>query len=188
MKASFDLDGKAALVTGAGRGIGRALAEGLAHAGADVVLAASTKAEVDKAAEEIATSTGRKTLAVVCDVSNSNSIQQCVQQALDHFGHIDILVNNAGSSVRKTAFNLSEEDWDRVMNVNFKSVFLMSKAVGKHMVEQGWGRIVNVASVASRLSLASGTPYGLSNQRKAYSEARIKLFSSLGTAYTVEPA
>ena len=159
-KASFDLNGKVALVTGAGRGIGRALAEGLANAGADVVLAARTEAEVKAAAEEIKAATGRKALGVVCDVTSSSSVQQCVDQALEQFGHLDILINNAGSSVRETALNLSEEDWDRVMNVNFKSVFLVSKAVGKHMVERKWGRIVNVASVASRLSLASGTPYG----------------------------
>jgi NAD(P)-dependent dehydrogenase (short-subunit alcohol dehydrogenase family) len=160
LKANFDLSGKVALITGAGRGIGRALAEGLAHAGAGVVLAARTQTEVEKAAEEISTSTGCSTLAVVCDVTSSSSVQKCVKQALQQFGHIDILINNAGSSVRETALNLAEEDWDRVMNVNFKSVFLMSKEAGKHMVERGWGRIINVASVASRLSLASGTPYG----------------------------
>jgi NAD(P)-dependent dehydrogenase (short-subunit alcohol dehydrogenase family) len=159
-KASFDLSGKVALVTGAGRGIGRALAEGLAHAGASVVLAARTGAEVETAAQEIAEASGSSTLAVVCDVTSSASIQKAVDKALQQFGHIDILINNAGSSVRETALNLSEDDWDSVMNVNFKSVFLVSKAVGKHMVEQQWGRIVNVASVASRLSLASGTPYG----------------------------
>ncbi|AHM62382.1 gluconate dehydrogenase [Flammeovirgaceae bacterium 311] len=159
-KANFDLSGKVALVTGAGRGIGRALAEGLAHAGADVVLAARTGAEVEKAAGEIAKATGRNTLAVVCDVTSSSSIQQGVDQALQQFGHIDILINNAGSSVRETALNLSEQDWDQVMDVNLKSVFLVSKAVGKHMIEQQWGRIINVASVASRLSLSSGTPYG----------------------------
>jgi NAD(P)-dependent dehydrogenase (short-subunit alcohol dehydrogenase family) len=78
----------------------------------------------------------------------------------ENFGRIDILVNNAGISIRETTLDLSEENWDKVMNVNFKSVFLMSKAVGRHMVEQKSGRIINVASVASSLTLSSGTPYG----------------------------
>lgn len=160
MEASFNLNGKVALVTGAGRGIGRTLAEGLANAGANIVLAARTLEEVKQAAAEIATHSGRETLALVCDVTDSQSVEDAVNQSIDHFGHIDILVNNAGTSVRETVFKLSEDDWEKVMNVNFKSVFLMSKAVGKHMAEQKYGRIVNVASVASSLSLSSGTPYG----------------------------
>lgn len=160
MKANFDLSGKVALVTGAGRGIGRTLADGLANAGANVVLVARTEDELKKAAEEITNATGRKTLGVAGDVTSSISIAETVQKAIDAFGHIDILVNNAGTSVRKTIADLTEEDWDRIMNVNFKSVFLMCKEVGKHMVQQGYGRIVNVASVASVLTLATGTSYG----------------------------
>lgn len=160
MAENFNLNGKVALVTGAGRGIGRTLAEGLANAGANVVLVARTLSEVELAAEEITNHSVKETLALVCDVTDSQSVQEAVNQAMNHFGHIDILVNNAGTSIRETAFNLSEDDWDKVMNVNFKSVFLMSKAVGKHMAEQKYGRIVNVASVASSLTLSSGTPYG----------------------------
>ncbi|AQQ54870.1 SDR family NAD(P)-dependent oxidoreductase [Planococcus lenghuensis] len=159
-KASFDLSGKTAVVTGAGRGIGRAMAEGLAHAGADVVLLARSAEEIEQAASEINTETGRKTVAIVCDVTDSASVNSAVNQAIEQFGKIDILINNAGTSVRETAFDLAEEDWDKVMDVNLKSVFLLSKAVGKHMTERQYGRVVNIGSVASRLSLASGTPYG----------------------------
>lgn len=159
-KASFDLSGKVALITGAGRGIGRTLAEGLANAGADVVLVARTEEEVNKAAHEIGRETGRKTLALVCDVTNGASIKEAVEKSIVEFGQIDILINNAGTSVRKTTLDLQEEDWDRIMAVNLKSVFLMCKEVGRHMVERRYGRIVNVASVASVLTLASGTPYG----------------------------
>lgn len=123
MKASFDLSGKVALVTGASRGIGKALAEGLAYAGSDVILVARTEEQVNSAATEIAQKTGRKTLALVCDVTNNSSVEEAVNEALKYFGHIDILVNNAGASIRKTTFDLSEEDWDQVMSVNFKSVF-----------------------------------------------------------------
>ncbi|CAM3540042.1 SDR family NAD(P)-dependent oxidoreductase [Marinicrinis lubricantis] len=160
MSGLFDLSGKAALVTGAGRGIGRTLAEGLAQAGADVVLIARTEEEVNYAANEISEMTGRKTLAFVCDVTDGDAVQNTVDQAYEHFGHLDILVNNAGISVRETTLNLSEENWDKVMDVNVKSVFLMSKAVGKYMTRQKSGRIINVASVASVLTLSSGTPYG----------------------------
>lgn len=159
-KAVFDLGGKVALITGAGRGIGRTLAEGLANAGADVVLLARTAEEVQQAAAEIANTTGSRTAGIVCDVTDSASIKKTVEKAIQQFGRIDILINNAGTNVRKTALDLEEADWDRLMAVNFKSVFLMSKEVGRHMVQQKWGRIVNVASVASVLTLATGTPYG----------------------------
>lgn len=156
----FDLNGKVALITGAGRGIGRTLAEGLANAGADVILVSRTLEEIEHVANEIQEKTGKKAVALVCDVTNNQSVIDTVQASLHHFEKIDILINNAGSSVRETTLNLSEEDWDKVMDVNFKSVFLMSKAVGQHMVERKTGRIVNVASVASALTLSSGTPYG----------------------------
>ncbi len=160
MKSIFDLTNKVAIVTGAGRGIGRTLAEGLANAGAKVVLVARTEDEVKRAAREITDATGIKTLGLAGDVTNGASIAEAVQKATEAFGQIDILINNAGASVRKTTFDLSEEEWDRIMDVNFKSVFLMCKEVGKQMVERGYGRIVNVASVASVLTLATGTPYG----------------------------
>ncbi|MDO3661141.1 SDR family NAD(P)-dependent oxidoreductase [Bacillus sp. C28GYM-DRY-1] len=160
MNEMFDLSGKAAIITGAGRGIGRTLAEGLANAGADVVLVARTEEEVNNAANEISKNTDRKTLALVCDVTDAEAVNNTVSTAYEHFGHLDILVNNAGVSVRETTFNLSEENWDKVMDVNFKSVFLMSKAVGSYMMKQKSGRVINVASVASALTLSSGTPYG----------------------------
>lgn len=159
-KASFDLTGKVALVTGGGRGIGRALAEGLAHAGADIVVTARTEDQVRESALEIAKETGRKTLGIACDVTSKTSVESAVEQVLGEFKRIDILINNAGTSVRHGALELTEEEWELVMNTNFKSVFLMSQAVGRHMVEQKRGRIVNVASVASELTLSYGTPYG----------------------------
>jgi len=160
MKANFDLHGKVALVTGAGRGIGRALAEGLASAGADIILVSRTEGEIQRAADEILKGTASKTFALTCDVSNGSSVTETVEKAIAHFGHIDILINNAGSSIRKTALDLTEDEWDTLMDINFKSIFLMSQAVGKHMIKQKYGRIVNIASVASTLTLATGTPYG----------------------------
>lgn len=156
----FDLSEKVAIVTGAGRGIGRAVAEGLAQAGANVVLIARTEAEVVEAAGQIHQVTGRRTLGISCDINDKNSIDSAVRQVMESFGQIDILVNNAGTTVRHTAFDLSEEDWDFVVDTNFKSVFLMSRSVGKHMAERKSGRIVNIASAASELTLSFSTAYG----------------------------
>lgn len=160
IKVNFDLNGKVAIVTGAGRGIGRAIAEGLAQSGADVILTARTEAEVLTAADEIYQATGRPTLGITCDVTNKQSIDSVVHQVLDEFGKIDILINNAGTNVRQTAFQLSEEEWDFLVDTNVKSVFLMSQAVGKHMVERQTGRIVNIASAASELTLSFSSAYG----------------------------
>jgi len=160
MNLDLDLRGKVALVTGAGRGIGRTIAEGLAQAGADIVLASRTLDDVLTAANEINYKTGRSTLAISCDVTNSDSINSAVQQAINKFGKIDILINNAGTNIRHSAFELTEEEWVIIHDTNSKSVFLMSQAVAKHMVERQQGRIVNIASVASELSLSFSSAYG----------------------------
>jgi len=160
MNVSFDLKGKSAIVTGSGRGIGRTIAEGLAQAGADVVLTARTETEVLAAAQEIRLATGRRTLGLTCDVTDKSSIDSVVRQTLESFGQIDILINNAGTNIRHSAFELNEEEWDFVVDTNLKSVFLMSQAVGKHMVERKSGRIVNIASAASKLTLAFSSAYG----------------------------
>ncbi|MGZ4164643.1 MAG: SDR family NAD(P)-dependent oxidoreductase [Tumebacillaceae bacterium] len=157
---SFRLDNKVALITGAGRGIGKAVATGLAQAGADVVLVARTQSQLDEAAAEIAELTGRRTLALACDLADPQAIEDTVAQAIAHFGRIDILVNNAGIGDPKPIMMISAEEWDQVMDINLRSVLLMSQAVGRHMIEQKWGRIVNVASVSSGMSFGILNAYG----------------------------
>jgi NAD(P)-dependent dehydrogenase (short-subunit alcohol dehydrogenase family) len=147
------------LVTGAGRGIGRTLALGLAQAGADVILTARTQEEIEAAATEITELTGRKTLTLTCDVSDPAAIESTVNKAIEEFGHIDVLINNAGVAVVKPMHELTVEEWDYVMNINLRAAFLVSKAVGPHMMNQKWGRIVNIASVASALSLKGLNAY-----------------------------
>ncbi|MBL0388886.1 glucose 1-dehydrogenase [Tumebacillus sp. ITR2] len=159
-EVSFRLDGKIAFVTGGGRGIGKALALGLAQAGADVIVVANTKDEVTVAAREIAEMTGRNTLALCCDVSDPAKIETAVNQAMERFGHIDILINNAGIGFVKSVMDVTAEEWSHVMDTNLRSALLLSQRIGRQMIERGWGRIVNVASVSAGLTFGMLNAYG----------------------------
>ncbi|EGL20300.1 MULTISPECIES: glucose 1-dehydrogenase [unclassified Paenibacillus] len=157
---SFQLEGKTALVTGAGRGIGRALAIGLAEAGADVVLLSRTQSDLDAVAAEIAEATGRKAYAIAADAGTREGVTEAVGRAVREAGRLDILVNNAGMNIRTPALEVTDEEWDAIVQTNLKSAFLMSQTVGRHMKEHGGGRIVNVASVAGHMALRTGVVYG----------------------------
>ncbi len=144
---SLRVDGKVALITGCGPGIGRALALGLAHAGADV--AATELAGQLFLAEENARAVralGRQALVAILDVTDVASIAAAVETIRAHFGRIDILVNNAGVNIVKPAFDITPEDWDLTHDVNLRGVFFCSQAVGRVMAAQGRGKIINVAS------------------------------------------
>ena len=143
------LAGKVAVVTGAGRGIGRATALALAQEGANVVLAARSVSEIEAVADEIRRA-GRESLPVPTDVSNKSEVESMVKQALDRFGKVDILVNNAGVAGLNPIPLIREEDWDLNIAVNLKAVFLCTQAVFGHMCEQGHGHIVNVSSLAGK--------------------------------------
>ena len=141
----MDLSGRVALVTGSARGIGRAIALKLAEMGATVIVNDLSEA-VGDAAEEIK-ALGRQSLAIVANVCSSSDVDRLVKQANDTYGKIDILVNNAGIARDQLVMRMSEEDWDSVLNVNLKSVFLCTKAVLRTMIKQRWGRIINIASI-----------------------------------------
>jgi len=144
------LEGKVAIVTGAGAGIGRAIALALAEEGADIVVAELNKETGKKTASEVE-SLGRRALAVRTDVTSSRDVEAMVKGALEEFGKIDILVNNAGVSSMALAVNLTEKDWDFNMKVNAKGQFLCAKNVAKYLIERGeGGRIINIASVAGK--------------------------------------
>ncbi len=143
------LKDQTAIVTGAGRGIGRATALAFAHEGANVVLVARTDSEIEAVAEEIQ-KTGREALAVPTDVANKSQVQSMVQKTLERFGKVDILVNNAGVAGTSPIPKITEELWELNMAVNLKGVFLCTQAVFSHMREQGHGHIVNVSSLAGR--------------------------------------
>lgn len=143
----FSLKGKTAIVTGGGRGLGAQIAQGFAEAGANVVLC-SRKVEVcEEVAAELA-EIGVQTLALACDVTQPEDIANVVSKTLETFGQIDILVNNSGASWGTPAVEMPYEAWQKVFDVNVNGTFLMSQAVGKIMLEQKSGKIINIASVA----------------------------------------
>ena len=147
VKQLFDLTGRVAIVTGASTGLGNQMAQGLAEAGADVVLCARKLVRCQQAADELK-ALGVKTLAVACDVRIQADIQAAVDQTLAEFGRIDILINNAGTSWGAPVEEMKLEHWEKVISTNLTGTFLFSQAVGKVMVQQGRGKIINIASVA----------------------------------------
>ncbi|MEH7334446.1 SDR family oxidoreductase [Neobacillus drentensis] len=143
----FDLTGKVAIVTGGGRGLGQQIAEGFAEAGANVVVC-SRKLEACEEVAEGLRKLGVESFALKCDVSNPEDVKNVVEQTVERFGRIDILVNNSGASWGAPVEEMPLEAWQKVMNVNVTGTFLMSQAVGKVMIEQKAGKIINIASVA----------------------------------------
>lgn len=164
----MQLTGRVAIVTGAAMGNGQAIAWGLAAEGADIVIA-----DIDPARETCRQieAMGRRGLAVKTDVSQKSQVEHLAQQALDKFGHIDILVNNAGVTSRFDLLELPEAEWDRVLNINLKGVFLCTQVVAQAMVNLGIkGKIINISSVGA----ARGIPY---SAHYSASKAGVELFS-----------
>ena len=159
---SFRLDGKVALVTGGARGLGRTMAAALAEAGADVALAGRSLAPCNDTAAWIGDSTGRRCRGYTADVTVAADVDRLVQAVEADLGSIDILVNNAGTNIRGPVEQLTEADWDTVMDTNLKGPFLCSRAVGPRMVKRGWGRIVNLGSIMGVVALPGRAPYAAS--------------------------
>jgi 2-deoxy-D-gluconate 3-dehydrogenase len=148
----FSLTNKIALVTGASRGIGRYLAAGLAHYGADLIITGRTVSQLEEAAQEIRR-LGRRCLVVPMDITQKADIEKGVDQAFRHFGRIDILVNNAGINIPKPALEVTEEDWRRVMDSNLTGLFFCCQAVGRIMVNQKSGKIINISSQTGTVAI-----------------------------------
>jgi NAD(P)-dependent dehydrogenase (short-subunit alcohol dehydrogenase family) len=155
---SFDLTGQVALVTGAARGLGRAIALALAHAGADVALGLRDGFSGRDAVEQIER-LGRRALPLQMDMTDIGQIFGAVQQAVSHFGRLDILVNNAGVAPRNPAEQVREEDFDVTLAVNLKGTFFASQAAGRIMIGQHGGRIINVSSQAGFVALPTESVY-----------------------------
>ncbi len=157
----FSLVGKTAIVIGASRGLGQGMAKALAEAGADLALVARTLSSLEAFGEEVR-GLNRRCLILPYDISKPSGIQEVVKRVIDTFGKIDILINSQGTQVRKPAFEMTEEDWDGLMSINLKSVFFACQAVGREMVKQGKGKIINVASLTSVIGLPNISIYGAS--------------------------
>jgi 2-deoxy-D-gluconate 3-dehydrogenase len=158
----FDLSGKVAIVTGGNGGIGLGVAQGLAEAGAGVVVLGRNAAKSESAARQLSESTGAKTLVVTADVSRQDDAARAVAETMEHFGRIDILFNNAGINIRKQPQDLSLDEWDEVMKVNLTSAFLTSKAVYDPMKRSGGGKIINIGSMTSIFGASFAVAYAAS--------------------------
>jgi NAD(P)-dependent dehydrogenase (short-subunit alcohol dehydrogenase family) len=157
----FDLSGRAAIVTGASRGLGQYFARALAKAGADLVLTSRNRDHVLPFETEIKTPR-RCAISLELDVRNHESIERMVLDAEQAFGHLDILVNNAGCNVRKPALDVTWDDWNLILETNLRGSFFVAQAVARRMVPCGYGRIINIGSVTSVAGYAGLGPYGAS--------------------------
>lgn len=156
-KQLFDLSGKTALITGGSRGLGLQMAEALGEQGARIVLSSRKQSELDEAVAHLQTQ-GIAATAFAADLADPAQIQALVDAAMQTLGHIDILINNAGATWGAPAEDHPVDAWDKVMNLNVRSIFLMSQAVGKaSMIPRGYGRIINIASIAGLAGNPPGT-------------------------------
>jgi len=145
----FDLSGRVAIVTGGGSGIGIQIAEALAELGADLVLCARRPERCEEVAERLSAEHGVRALGMRCNVGDPEEVDELVRRTVAELGRIDVAVNNAGTSWGAPALEMPLDGWQKVLSVNLTGVFLVSQAAGRVMVEQGGGKIVNVASVAA---------------------------------------
>lgn len=157
----FDLRGRTALVTGASKGLGKAMAVGLAKAGAELALCARDMQDL-AAAQAAVEAHGVRAEVFRMDVLRRASVQEAVAAALKVFGKIDILVNNAGVNVRKPALELSEEEWDRVLDTNLKGYYLVAQAVAPQMIARGRGKVINIASIFGAVGMSNQLAYAAS--------------------------
>ena len=170
----FDLEGKVAIVTGAGRGIGKAIALTMAKAGADIVASARTAEQIEQTAAEVR-QLGRRSLSIPTDVCKSDQVEKLAEAAIGQFGKIDILVANAGFNIMKPLLlveglvpmraptrwdsNLTEQEWDTIINIDLTGVVRCARAVGPHMIKQRRGKIINIGSEAGFIGGANNTVY-----------------------------
>lgn len=158
VKELFDLSGRVAIVTGGSRGIGKEMAEGLAEAGANVMLCARRSEWLDETVAEF-TTRGFGVKGMTCDVSKPEDVEALVKATVEAFGKLDILVNNAGVSWGAMPEDMPLEKWQKVLDVNLTGCFLMAQAAGKEMLKQGSGSIINIASISGMTSSANGPFY-----------------------------
>lgn len=148
----FNLSGKVALVTGGSRGLGKAMARGLAQAGADLILSSRSEGELKKSLDEALAGTGRKGCVIPCDVSRRDDVKRLAAASLDKMGRVDILINNAGTNKPQPIDAITDETWDEVLEINLSSIMALTRALAPQMKERRWGRIVHISSVMGFVS------------------------------------
>ena len=158
----FRLDGRVALVTGGNRGLGHAIAQGLAEAGASVAVTSRDAQRAQTAAGQLEQETGAKSLGLALDVRNGAQVEAAIQQVLADLGGLHILVNNAGVNIRESILELKDESWEEVIDTNLAGAMRCSRAVAGHLKAQGWGRIINVGSILSFVGIPSRAAYASS--------------------------
>jgi NAD(P)-dependent dehydrogenase (short-subunit alcohol dehydrogenase family) len=161
MEAKFNLQGRVAIVTGGGKGIGRAVCLELAAAGAAVALCGRTQQDIENVAAEIRKA-GGKALPVVADLTVNEQLENLVNTTIKEWGKIDILVNNAARSFLRSLLDLREDGWDKVFNTNVRAVWLLSRIVAQKMIEQKYGRIINITTVGAEKAELGMAAYGCS--------------------------
>ena len=157
----FKLNGNVALVTGASRGLGQGMAIALAEAGADVALVARNESALEETAAMI-TKAGSRALVLKADLSSSAEAKRVVKDTLDHFGQLDILLNAAGTQIRKPISDVTDQDFDYLMNVNLKAIYFLSQSAAEAMAKKHKGKIINITSLASFIGLSNISIYGAS--------------------------
>ena len=148
----FKLDGKVAIVTGGAMGLGKAMATALAQAGANIVIADINEAVANDTAQEIRETESVEAIALKVDVTNPDAVNQMVEEVTKQFNKIDILVNNAGMTINAKAEEMSFEDWNKVINLNLNGIFLVAQSVGRVMIKQGYGSIINTSSMSGLIA------------------------------------
>jgi NAD(P)-dependent dehydrogenase (short-subunit alcohol dehydrogenase family) len=158
----FNLAGKVALVTGGSKGLGKAMARGLAQAGADIVISSRHEEELRPALDEILRGTGRKGCYLVADMSRRQDVVLLAKNALERMGRVDILVNNAGTNKPQVTEQIQDEDWDRVLEINLNSIMVLTRALIPQMKARRWGRIIHISSVMGFISKEGRNVYSAS--------------------------
>jgi NAD(P)-dependent dehydrogenase (short-subunit alcohol dehydrogenase family) len=181
---AFRLDGKVALVTGGARGLGLTMATALAEAGADIAISGRNRAACDEAVAQITKATGRRAAAFEADVTKGSDVEKLAADIEASLGKIDILINNAGINIRGPIQDLSEADWDAVIDTNLKGPWLCARVIGPQMAARGWGRVINMGSILAVIAMPGRTPYA-SSKAGIVGMTKVLALEWAGTGVTV---